>query len=177
MKRCVCSIFAAVVLLSTVAFSQAPPMPKPGPEQKKLEYFAGNWKTEGDMKPGPMGPGGKFSGTTKAEMMDGGFFLILNSDMNMAGFGPGKGVAVMGYRPEDKKYSYYEVNSFGEEEIATGTVDGNTWTWSDEHKMNGQVSKGRYTAKVTSPTSYDFKYEVSTGGDYTTVMEGKATKQ
>ena len=106
MKRCVCSIFAAVVLLSTVAFSQAPPMPKPGAEQKKLEYFAGNWKSEGDMKPGPMGPGGKFSGTTKAEMMDGGFFLILNSDMNMAGFGPGKGVAVMGYRPEDKKYSY-----------------------------------------------------------------------
>ena len=177
MKRCFLTTFAATLLMSAFAFSQAPPeMPKPGPEQKKLEYFAGSWKTEGDMKPGRMGPGGKFSGTTKAEMMN-GFFLILNSEMTMGSMGNGKGIAVMGYRPEDKKYSYYEVNSWGEEEIATGLVDGNTWTWSDEHKMDGQVSKGRYTAKVTSPTSYDFKYEVSTGGDYTTVMEGKATKQ
>ena len=61
-------------------------------------------------------------------------------------------------------------------EAAKGTVDGDTWTWTDENKMGDKVMKGRYTMKITSPNSYDFKYEVSSGGDYTTVMEGKSTK-
>ncbi len=31
----------------------------PGPELKKLDYFVGNWTSEGDAKPGPMGPAAK----------------------------------------------------------------------------------------------------------------------
>ena len=178
MKRSLVSTFVAVLVTSAVAFSQAPPpIPKPGAEQKKLEYFAGSWKSEGDMKPGPMGPGGKFSGTTKGEMMDGGFFLLMHSEMNMAGMGDGKSVSVMGYNADDKKYTYHEFNSWGEAEAATGNVDGDTWTWNDENKMGGKLVRGRYTMKITSPTTYDFKYEVSDGTNYTTAMEGKATKQ
>lgn len=168
---------STILLGCSVGFAQAPPMPKPGPEQKKLEYFVGTWKSEGEVKPGPMGPGGKFTGTTKAEMMDGGFFAVMHSDMNLPGFGPGKGLAVMGYNANDKQYTYHEFNSWGELEAAKGTVDGDTWTWTDENKMGDKVVKGRYTMKITSPTSYDFKYEVSDGGNYTTAMEGKATKQ
>ena len=41
----------------------------------------------------------------------------------------------------------------------------------------GKVMKGRFTEKITSPTSYDYKYEASMdGGEYTTFMDGKATK-
>jgi Protein of unknown function (DUF1579) len=178
MRRSFLTTLATIVLISAAGTSQTPPpMPKPGPEHKKLEYYAGNWKMDGDVKPGPMGPGGKFSGTQKGEMMNGGFFLVMHSDMTLPGFGSGKGLAVMGYNPEEKKYTYNAFNTWGENEAATGTVDGNTWTWTDEHKMGGQITHGRYTAKVTSPTTYDFKYEVSAGGDYATVMEGKATKQ
>jgi Protein of unknown function (DUF1579) len=167
---------SALLIVCSVVVAQAPPMPKPGAEQKKLEYFVGNWKTTGEVKPGPMGPGGKFTGTTKAEMMEGGFFLVMNSELSLPGFGNGKGLAIMGYSSETKQYTYHEVNSWGEQEDATGTVDGDTWTWNDEHKMGDVVTKGRYTMKVTSPTSYDFKYEVSTGGEYATAMEGKSTK-
>ena len=38
--------------------------------------------------------------------------------------------------------------------------------------------KGRYTMKVLSPTSYTMKYELSQdGSNWTTAMEGKATKK
>ena len=59
-----------------------------------------------------------------------------------------------------------------------GTVDGDTWTWlSDEH-MGGMAMKGRFTMKVLSPTSYNMKFELSQDGtNWTTAMEGKATKK
>ena len=85
---------ALVISLLVAAFAAAqtqPQMPKPGPEVKKLDYFAGNWKTEGDMKPGPMGPGGKFSATEHNEWMDGGFFLLSHSDENSS-MGSSKGL-------------------------------------------------------------------------------------
>ena len=37
--------------------------------------------------------------------------------------------------------------------------------------------RGRYTVTVVSPTAYTFKFEMAPeGGDYATVMEGKASK-
>jgi hypothetical protein len=43
--------------------------------------------------------------------------------------------------------------------------------------MGGQKMKGRFTVKELSSTSYTFKFELApTGGDFMTVMEGKATK-
>src|SRR5690242_21118106 len=111
---------SALLIVCSVVVAQAPTMPKPGAEQKKLEYFVGNWKSTGEVKPGPMGPGGKFTGTTKAEMMEGGFFLVMNSELSLPGFGNGKGLAIMGYSSETKQYTYHEVNSWGEQEDATG---------------------------------------------------------
>ena len=44
----------AVILIcgfTALSLAQAPPeSPKPGPEHKKLEYFLGTWKTEGEIK-------------------------------------------------------------------------------------------------------------------------------
>jgi hypothetical protein len=57
-------------------------------------------------------------------------------------------------------------------------VEGDTWTWTSTEKMGGQTMKGRFTITVASPTSYSFKFEIApeSGGDYTTVVEGKSTK-
>ena len=105
----------AVLLLSALfAAAQAPPqMPKPGPEQKNLAYFAGNWKITGDMKAGPMGPGGKFTGSEHIEWMPGGFFLVSHSQGSSA-MGKESGMAVYGYDTEKKTYTYDEFNSRGE---------------------------------------------------------------
>ena len=74
MKRL--AIVAAVVSLSTgVLFAQKPEMPRPGPEHQKLGAFVGNWTFEGEMKPGPMGPGGKMTGTDRIQWLPGNFFV------------------------------------------------------------------------------------------------------
>jgi hypothetical protein len=152
--------------------------PAPGPELKKLDFMAGDWTTEGDMKPGSGMPGGKFTVASHAEWMEGNFFLVEHSNSDMPGMGKFKELSVIGYDPERKVYTYEAFNSMGQDEISTGTVDGDTWTWlSDEH-MGGMTMKGRFTMKVLSPTSYNMKFELSQDGkNWMTAMEGKATKK
>ncbi len=102
--------------------------PKPAPELKKLKYFAGNWTSEGDMKPSPMGPGGKMTMIEHNQWMDGGFFLTMHSQFKMADMGSGSGMAFMGYDTERKVYTYDEFNSMGEAEHSSGSLAGDTWT-------------------------------------------------
>src|SRR5437870_7648855 len=64
---------AFIVCIACLVLAQAPPqMPKPGPEHKRLGYFTGTWRLEGETKPGPFGPGGKFTGTDHNDWMEGG---------------------------------------------------------------------------------------------------------
>jgi hypothetical protein len=174
-------LFSAKTLLIALAltisaFAQMP-APKPGPELKKLDYFVGNWAFEGDMKPGPMGPGGKMTLHEKNEWMEGGFFVLVHSDYSSASMGSGSGISVMGYNTEDKTYTYDEYNSMGEAVHSTGKLDGNTWTWLGTEKMGPQVIHGRFSMNIVSPTAYNFKYEMSTDGStWNTMMDGKATK-
>ncbi len=177
MKRVLAVLAVAMFLLPLMVQAQAPQMPKPGPEVKKLDYFAGTWKMDGDTKPSPYGPGGKTSGTDHNEWMPGGFFLVTHSEFKTPE-GDAKGLAIMGYKADDKLYTYHEFDNTGETISATGTVEGDTWTWLSEDKMGGKMIKGRYTVQVLSPTSYKFKFEsASDSGEWNTVMEGKATKK
>ncbi len=177
MKRVLAVLAVATSMLPMMVHAQAPQMPKPGPEVKKLDYFAGTWKTDGEAKPSPYGPGGKTSGTDHNEWMPGCFFLVTHSEFNTPE-GEAKGLAIMGYKADDKLYTYHEFDSTGETVSATGTVQGDTWTWQSEDKMGGKIVKGRYTVNVLSPTSYSFKFEsASDTGEWNTVMEGKATKK
>jgi len=152
-------------------------MPKPGPEHKKLDMFSGSWALDGDMKPGPMGPGGKMTETEKCEWMSGGFFLVCHTDFKSS-MGDGTGISVMGYSADDKAYTYREFNSWGEFDDSRGSFDGDTWTWTNDEKMGGMTMKGRFSMKILSPTTYNFTFEMSQdGAKWTTVMDGKATKK
>jgi Protein of unknown function (DUF1579) len=152
-------------------------MPKPAPELKKIDMFAGTWKLEGTMKPSPFGPGGKMTEDEKCSWMEGGFYLVCNADYRMTSMPSGKGLSVMGYSPESKMYTYREFNSAGEFEDSKGTVEGDTWTWTNESNVGGTNMKGRFIMKITSPTAYDFKFDMSQDGStWNNVMEGKATK-
>ena len=169
-------LLVTALLLATAATAQMQP-PKPGPELKKLDVFVGSWTLDGNMKPSTMGPGGAISENEKCEWMDGGFYLVCNSEYKST-IGNGVGLAVMGYSPDDKAYTYREFNSFGEFEDSKGSVNGDTWTWIADEKMGGMTMKGRFTMKIISPTSYTFMFEMSQDGTkWTTVMDGKATKK
>jgi hypothetical protein len=176
MKRAAIILITALVLAATVPAQES--APKPAPEHKKLEMLAGLWAVEGDVKPNPMGPGGKMTETEKCDWMEGGFYLICHVDFKSAHSGNGSGLSVIGYSAGDKAYTYREFNSWGEFEELKGTIDGDTWTWASDEKMGDTVMKGRFTMKFTSPASYTFTYEMSPdGAKWTTAVDGKATKK
>ena len=174
--KCTSTLLLGILLLSSAAFAQMD-MPKPGPEVKKLDYFVGHWTSEGNVKPGPMGPGGKFTMEETTEWMDGGYFVVIHSKYSGGGMPNGTSTAYMGYDPQEKLYTYDEFNSMGEATHSKGTVDGDNWVWTNDMKMGPQTMKGRFSMKAISPTSYTYKFEVSADGtNWTLFMDGKDTK-
>jgi hypothetical protein len=152
----------------------------PGPEVKKLDYFAGTWTTEGTIGQGPWGTGGKFSSMRTSEWMPGNFFVEIHADFKMPAEvgGDGKAVAFMGYDTEANQYTYDEFNSHGRRQISKGTVSGDTWTFTSAQNYGGQEVKQKMTMKVLSPASYSLKFEVSLDGtSWMTFMDAKATKK
>jgi hypothetical protein len=170
-------ICAVAIVLAVFASAQMQ-MPKPGPEHKKLEIFAGSWTLEGESKPGPMGPGGKITETETCEWMEGGFYLVCHVKFTSVTMGNGSGLSVLGYSSDDKTYTYREFNSDGEFVDAKGAWDGDSIAWTSDNKMGGMTMKGRFTMKNISATSYNFSFEMSQDGTkWTTFMDGKAIKK
>lgn len=172
-------VLAVVTWTSGVVSQDSPgsgPTLFPTPQHQKMDYFAGDWKLQGTMKVSPTVPGGDFTSTEHSEWVSGNFFLHTKSSMHSV-LGDMRGVRVMEYNAEDKVYTVNAYNSLGEHQMATGRIQGNTWTWTSDAKMNGVIAKGRYTVMVVSPTVYTFKYEaLQPNGAWASVMEGKATK-
>lgn len=159
------------------AVAKAEELPKPAPELKRLDYFVGTWIAEGVVKPGPMGPGGKFTATNRVQWMDGGFFLVTQSEFSGV-IGKGSETAYMGWDGHDRMYTYDSFNTLGGADHAKGTLDGDTWTWRSETRMGAQTMKGRLTIQMLSASAYSFKYETSPdGARWSTVLEGQDTKQ
>ena len=182
MKPSKLAILVTAGLLATAVAGQAQEKkmeaPKPAPEVKKLGFFVGDWTTEGEMKPGPWGAGGKMTGISHCSWMQGGFFVVCRDEGSSVAMGTVHGLGVMGYDAASKSYTWNGFNSMGENEHATGSVDGKTWTYTNESMMNGKTVEGRYTITETSPTSYDFKMETSEDGKaWGAMMEGKVTKK
>ena len=176
-KRVIILVCTALLLGIALSVRGQVETPKPAPELKKLDYFVGTWTAEGEIKPGPMGSGGRFAGTNHVQWMDGGFFLVTHSEFNGA-MGKGAETAYMGYDSNDKMYTYDSFNTLGEADHAKGNVAGDTWTWHSETRVGAQTMKGRLTIKVLSATAYNFKFEISPdGAAWTTVLEGKDTKK
>ena len=177
-------IFKALAVCTAVSLvgvqaAAAQGAPKPGPEHKRLGYFVGKWNVEGELKPGPMGPGGKFTSSDTCEWFEGGFAVVCRSEGKMP-TGPSKSMGILGYSSEEKVYTYYGVDNspMTMAVVPKGTIQGNTWTYTDESTMGGQKVKSRVTIKEQSPTAYSFLMEFQgPDGKWAPVMESKNTKQ
>src|SRR5258708_8453449 len=100
MRRTSLAVFVVCCALLTAASLEAQAPPPPAPELKKLDFMAGTWTSEGTMNPGPGMPGGKFSITSKAQWMDGNYFLVEHNDMYLRPMGKGNEIAVNGYKSD-----------------------------------------------------------------------------
>ena len=165
------TLAAVTLLVAPALVAQAPAAPpKPGPEVQKLAYFAGRWNEVVDMKPSPMGPGGRMTVSSSCEWFSGGFFLVCRSD----GTGPAgatHGLGILGYNTESKRYTYYSIDNSGMSgPVAYGDLAGDTWIWTTEATMNGQQVKSRFTIKQASQDSYTWTWEMAMGSAPSAVM-------
>lgn len=164
-----------VMLFTGALGAQQPPATaKPGPEQKRLGYFVGDWSFQGEAKESPMGPAGKFSATESCSSF-GGFHVVCRSK----GTGPrgaSTGQATMSYDAARKTYTYHAISSLGDVFFVRGQVDGKVWTWTDDITVEGKPLKIRATVTEESPTAYSFKLEAGDGASMAVIEEGRATK-
>jgi len=169
------------LLIMVAASAWAQMSTTPGPEVKKLDYFAGSWTTEGTIAQGPWGMGGKFTSTATSEWMPGNFFLQAHNDFKMPPEigGDSKEVSFMGYDTDQNVYTFESFNSQGRRESSKGTLTGgDTWTWTSSQNYAGQEIQQKMTIKVLSPTSYSMKFEISMDGkNWMPFMDCKATKK
>jgi hypothetical protein len=167
------------MLISCFAVAQAPQQASaPGvtPQHQLMGYFAGDWTAVGTSRISPKTPPAPFTLKEHGEFVTDGYFLETKTSMKSA-LGTVNSQRVMGYNPSDKVYTYNVYNSLGEHQVAMGHINGNTWIWESEEKLNGVVIKGRYTVVETGPNTYSFKSEVADPkGGWVAVMEGQATR-
>jgi hypothetical protein len=164
-----------ICVLSLGVSIQAPAQqgpPKPGPEVERLAYFVGNWNEVG--KSTAHGMEGPVSSTQSWEWTAGGFFLEGHSN-NKSPAGDFSIMAVLGYDPETKTYTYNAFDSWGEQIMAKGSVSGDTWTWITQSMMQGKPIETRLTEKELSKTQYTLKYESSMDGGNTWASDEEST--
>ncbi len=156
--------------------SQQAPVPQPSQQQLAMGYFGGVWTIAGTTKISPASPAVPYHGTAQGEWVPGNFFLEIKY-ITHGPLGDIHTVRMMEYNPADSVYTFNEYNSLGEHILAIGHLNGNTWNWTAEQKLNGVVVPARYTFTFVSRSSYTFKSEVqSPNGAWATVMEGTATR-
>jgi len=174
---------SALVLMVLLAFSpivlaQEPAgPPQPGPEDKRLGYYVGKWRSEADMKPTAFGPGGKVTGKQSCEWFAGGFHVVCHADFSVGAMGEEKALIIFSYNREQKAYVWYRISNWGETGSAKGAVQGDTWTWHSESKIKGKVVHWRGTYKEIPPDTAMMQFEMQgDDGKWNAMMEEKLSR-
>jgi hypothetical protein len=161
-RRALWIISLAVVPMALGA--QSPPsVPKPGPEQKRLEVFLGKWNVDGQAQASPYGPAGKLTSVDTWAWMPGGFFMTHHWDSKQGGVEI-RGMEVLGYDGRSKVYTSRFFDNFGNSGPWKGTVQGNAWTWTGDTEVAGKPLKERCTTVVAGADALTSKCEYSTDG-------------
>jgi hypothetical protein len=165
----------AAVLFPFAALAQTPPAPRqPSAEiQAEGTYYIGNWVFTGDSDTAPRADR-KNQASERLEWMPGRFFLMARSYAgdNWAG------TTIIGYDESRKVLTHTSFTAQGNVEVMTGTIAGDTETWTGDAGMGGAPTRQRFTIKRLSPTRYAFRLETApaNGGDWSLLYSGYATK-
>lgn len=163
MTRISVLLFVLVVFFATAMQAQAQ-APKPGPEVKKLHAVVGHWTFDGEQNPGPLGPGGRFTGEDNCRMILGGFFFQCQMSAKVAGADM-RLLEIDGYDPVNKNFSTEMFFGDGSRISGVLTISGNTWTYEEKWAVAGK----QYQVKdsfVLAPdlTTGTDKMEISSDG-------------
>jgi len=177
MKRISVLLLVLMVCFATAMQAQVQ-APKPGPEVKKLSVYLGHWTYEGESKPGPWGPGGKFTGERDVRWILRGFYLETRV-REKGPAGESQSIEIDGYDPVNKTFTWAVYVDNGEMASGVATFSsGTTETYSGKSVGGGKQYLIRGT-DVFAPDLLSFteKDEASTDGKtWMTVWEYKATK-
>src|SRR4030095_2245957 len=171
MKR---ELLAVVVVLCIGAMGVAA---QTGPEHQKLGVFVGNWTFAGEAVAGPMGPGGKITGTHRISWLPD----KMSIERQYEGKGPGgdmKGREVMAYDAAKKVYTFSYTDSSGAKGSGTITVKDNTWNATGTGDMGGVKFQERCTLTFgAGNTTLNISCQGSADGKtWAPTMSGVATK-
>jgi hypothetical protein len=175
-RRITILLFLSVFCFTTVMQAQAP-APKPDPEMKKLHVFVGHWTYEGEAKPGPLGPGGKFAGEYDGQMILGGFFFQ-GRWTEKGPTGETGGLEIDWYDPVNKNLVGNCYLSEGNRLPWVFTVAGNTYTFAGKLAVAGKQYqyKGTFTF-APDLASATLKEEISVDSKtWTPLRESQWTK-
>jgi len=173
-------LVAAVAVVVPCAPSMAAPdeAMKPAAEMSNLKWFDGNWTCEGAVNPGPMGPGGKMSGTVKSHSDLGGFWQSGMVRSTMGGKPAMEGMFHMTYDPGPKQYVLLWVDNMGaySHETSTGW-DGDKIVFSGQTAMGGKQMQSRDTFTKNGAASMKHDWEGQMDGATWTPMGSETCKR
>jgi hypothetical protein len=159
---------------------QAPQAAQPGTDLKKLGVLVGTWSVDGEIKPGNGygQPAAKVNVVERYQWLPGEFFLEM-SRQGKAGTDTVQHKWIFGYDTIAKKYmgQFFDLAS-GASSSATGTNNGNTWTWlSEGRSVDGKPNHERCTTTIVSAASLTVKCDTSADGKtWSPSFEAKAAK-
>lgn len=128
-------------------------------------YFLGSWTFEWDMPEGPLGPAGRFEGSTVYTALGGGAYQAITEAT-----GPAGKVSIkefIRYQKEQKTLTREVTDSRGFSYSQTGTVGGdlggffNIYFESAPIALNGTSVRLKHWLRLTSPLSYRLSATVS----------------
>jgi len=172
-----------ITLLLLSAFCFAPslwaqaPAPKPDSELKKLQFQVGHWTYEGETKPGPLGPGGNFTGEQDVRWILNGFYLETRAT-EKGPTGESQSIEIDGYDPANKTFTFAGYADDGGMVSGVFTFSSRTITYSGKSVSGGKQYLIRGT-NIFAPDllSFTWKHEVSTDGKtWMPAWEAKMTK-
>ena len=183
--RCFAVVVVAVSMSIAEVIAQKQEMPKPSPEHQRLGAFVGNWTFEGELKPGPMGPGGKTTATDRIEWAPGNFFVQRSYQGKSPNGTEMQGLEILAYDGVKKIYTFNAFDSLGNMDSGTMTVKGNTWTTTGTMTMAaGTMTMAATTVRDrcwlefgAGGSTLTMKCEISTDGKtWTPTFDGRAKK-
>jgi hypothetical protein len=176
MKRISLLLSLLAVCIITAAQAQTT-APKPDPALKQMHVWLGHWTAEEELKPGPWGPGGKFTLDYTGQMIFGGFFY--QGRWTVKGvLGDAMGFDLEAYDPENKNFvsNWYQNNGMAFSGVLN--ITGTTHTFTGRFVLGGKPYRIRSVFTFAPDlASITVKSEMSADGKtWTPFTEGKYTK-